>query len=150
METNGKASLSKRTKHINIRYYFITDRINKKELSVEWCPTGDMIGNCMTKPLQGTPFKTFRDEIMGVVLPRKPGKGKVKTEDSVVRSSKDRRTSSTEKKKKKHSLVQCKQKERAQAHRSVLEQKHSDKQKKVPVEGQTRQPSGRSMSSTLL
>ncbi len=29
LERNGKASSSKRTKHINLRYYFITDRISK-------------------------------------------------------------------------------------------------------------------------
>jgi hypothetical protein len=29
LEKNGKASSSKRTRHINIRYYFITDRIKK-------------------------------------------------------------------------------------------------------------------------
>ena len=29
LEKNGKDSSSKRTKHINIRYYFVTDRIEK-------------------------------------------------------------------------------------------------------------------------
>jgi hypothetical protein len=43
MERNGKASSSKRTKHINIRYYFVIDRIQKKDLVVEWCPTGDIL-----------------------------------------------------------------------------------------------------------
>ena len=56
VEKNGKASSSKRTKHINIRYYFVTDRISKNELAVEWCPTGDMIGEFMTKPNQGSLF----------------------------------------------------------------------------------------------
>jgi hypothetical protein len=31
LEKNGKASSGKRTKHINIRYYFVTDRISKGE-----------------------------------------------------------------------------------------------------------------------
>jgi hypothetical protein len=53
LEKNGKASSSKRTKHINIRYLFITDRVSKGEVSVFWCPTGDMIGYYATKPLQG-------------------------------------------------------------------------------------------------
>jgi hypothetical protein len=53
LEKNGKASSSKRTKHINIHYFFITDRVNKEELSVVWCPTRDMIGDYATKPLQG-------------------------------------------------------------------------------------------------
>ena len=66
LEKNGKASSSKRTKHINIRYFFITDRISKGEVSVAWCPTDDMIGDYMTKPLQGSKFRKFRDLIMGV------------------------------------------------------------------------------------
>jgi hypothetical protein len=78
MEKNGKASRSKRTKHINIRYYFVTDRINKKELTVEWCPMGDMTGDYMTKPTQGALFKKFRDQIMGVINAQDPGPGKVK------------------------------------------------------------------------
>ena len=32
LENNGKASRSKRTKHINIRYYFVTDHIEKYEI----------------------------------------------------------------------------------------------------------------------
>jgi hypothetical protein len=53
LEKNGKASSSKRTKHINIWYFFITDRLSKEEVSLVWCPTGDMIGDYATKPLQG-------------------------------------------------------------------------------------------------
>jgi hypothetical protein len=51
LEKNGKASSSKRTKHINILYFFITDRVSKEKVSVVWCPTGDMIGDYATEPL---------------------------------------------------------------------------------------------------
>ena len=34
LENNGKASISKRTKNKNIRYYFVTYRIEKYELSI--------------------------------------------------------------------------------------------------------------------
>ena len=78
LEKNGKASSSKRTKHINIRYFFITDRISKGEVTVKWCPTGDMIGDYATKPLQGALFRKFRDQIMGVVPAQDPGPGKAK------------------------------------------------------------------------
>ena len=78
LETNGKASSGKRTKHINIRYFFITDRVKQGEVSVVWCPTGDMIGDFATKPLQGALFKKFRDQIMGVVPAQDPGPGKTK------------------------------------------------------------------------
>jgi len=78
MEKNGKASSSNRTKHINVPYFFITDRIQKGEVSVAWCPTGDMIGDFMTKPLQGALFKKFRDQIMGVIPAQEPGPGRAK------------------------------------------------------------------------
>jgi hypothetical protein len=78
-EKNGKASSSKRTKHINIHYSFITDRIQNNELSVLWCPTGDMSADFATKPLQGALFKKFRDMIMGVVPVQDPGTGKLTT-----------------------------------------------------------------------
>jgi hypothetical protein len=77
LEKNGKALSSKRTKHINIRYFFITDRVEKEEVSVAWCPTGDMIGDFATKPLPGALFRKFRDQIMGVTPARDPGPGKI-------------------------------------------------------------------------
>jgi hypothetical protein len=64
LEKNGRKSSSKRTKHLNCRYYFITDHINSNELSVEYCPTGEMVGDFFTKPLQGQLFYKFRHLIM--------------------------------------------------------------------------------------
>jgi len=66
MERNGKFSCSKRTKHIDARYFFITDRIEKQEVSVEYCPTEEMIGDFFTKPLQGALFRKFRALILGL------------------------------------------------------------------------------------
>jgi hypothetical protein len=83
LEKNGKASSSKRTKHINIRYFFITDRVKEGDVSLIWCPTGDMIGDYMTKPLQGALFRKFRDQIMGVISARDPGPGKAKPNSDV-------------------------------------------------------------------
>ena len=61
------ASCSKRSKHLNVRFFFITDRIKNKELTVEWCPTTEMWSDYATKPQQGAMFKKFRDILMGVV-----------------------------------------------------------------------------------
>jgi hypothetical protein len=63
---NGKASSGKRTWHINIRYFFITDSINMKEIEIEWCPTKEMVADFMTKPLQGSHFRRLHDLIMGM------------------------------------------------------------------------------------
>ncbi len=56
LEKNGRASSSKHTNHIAIRYFFVTECIVKGELSVEWRPTAEMIADFMTKPLQGATF----------------------------------------------------------------------------------------------
>ena len=69
---NGKASSTKHTKHINIRYFFITNQIAKGDLTVEWCPTREMVGDYMTKPLQGALFHKFHDQIIGMVSVQDP------------------------------------------------------------------------------
>ena len=56
LEENGKMSSSQRTRHINIRYFFIKDKIEREEISVVYCPTEDMVADYFTKPLQGSQF----------------------------------------------------------------------------------------------
>ena len=82
LEKNGKLSSGKRTKHINTRYFFVTDRIEKGDLTVEWCPTEDMTGDFFTKPLQGALFRRFRDLIMGVTVHPDPRGAKLKKKKS--------------------------------------------------------------------
>ncbi len=67
LETNGRVSSSKQTKHIKIWYYYIADPIAKGDLSVVWCPTNKMIADFLTKPLQGKVFQQYRDVLMGAV-----------------------------------------------------------------------------------
>ena len=67
LETNGLALSSKRTKHINIRYNYVADRVAKGDLRVVWCPTEKMIADFLTKPLQGKAFVEFRNLLMGAV-----------------------------------------------------------------------------------
>ena len=80
LEKNGKAMSSKITKHINIWYLFITDRVKNGEVWVVLCPTGDFIGNYMIKHLQDAMFSNFKDKIMGVIPGADPGPGKFKVE----------------------------------------------------------------------
>ena len=51
IEKNGIRSIGKQSRHINIRYFFIKDRYDKKELTIEYCLTDEMIGDFFTKPL---------------------------------------------------------------------------------------------------
>jgi hypothetical protein len=57
-------STSERTRHINIRFFFVTDRVNAKEIKIEYLPTGDMIADMLTKPLQGDLFRRLRKELL--------------------------------------------------------------------------------------
>jgi len=98
LEKNGKASSSKRTKHIDTRHFFTTDRIDKGEVSVAWCPAGNMTGDFVTKPLQGALFHRFRDHIVGVVPMQDPGPGKV-AEPKVVKKTKSNKKNDVKKKK---------------------------------------------------
>jgi hypothetical protein len=59
-------STSNNTRHINIRYFFIKDRIDNEELKIEYLPTEDMIADFFTKPLQGDLFKKLRDKVLGL------------------------------------------------------------------------------------
>jgi hypothetical protein len=66
LEENGQQSSSRRMCHINIQYFFVTDHIQAKELTVEYCPIEDMLGDMFTKPLQGSQFCCFCDAILNL------------------------------------------------------------------------------------
>ena len=65
MERNGRNSCTGNSRHISIRYFFVKDRLDKKEFRLEYSPTGDMIADYFTKPLQVALFTKFRAVIMG-------------------------------------------------------------------------------------
>ena len=66
LEENGKASSGKRTRHFNIKYFYITDQVKRGEVIIRYCPTDDMVGDYMTKPLMGEKFRKFRKMIMNL------------------------------------------------------------------------------------
>ena len=62
---NGRNSCTGNSCHIDIRYFFIKDRIDKGEVRVKYCGTDIMLADYFTKPLQGSLFHKFRNVIMG-------------------------------------------------------------------------------------
>jgi hypothetical protein len=66
LETNGKVSSTKRTKHINVRYFFIKDRVDKGEIAIQWCHTDEMLADFFTKPLQGKKFYAMIKQILNL------------------------------------------------------------------------------------
>ena len=56
---------SDRTRHINIKYFFVKDLIGRNEVKIVYLETGDMVADGMTKPLQGDLFRRFRAKVQG-------------------------------------------------------------------------------------
>ena len=65
METNGRNSCTGNSRHVDIRYFFVKDRVDKKEIQIMYCPTQQMLADYFTKPLQGKLFHNMRRVIMG-------------------------------------------------------------------------------------
>jgi len=61
---NGRLSSGKRTKRLDIRYFYVQDLIRRGIVKIEHCRTEDMIADFFTKPLQGRRFKLLRDIIL--------------------------------------------------------------------------------------
>lgn len=65
MEKNGRNSCTGNSRHINVRYFWVKDRIDKGEVRVEYLPTHLMLADYYTKPLMGSKFNLLREYIMG-------------------------------------------------------------------------------------
>ena len=66
MERNGKRSSTKRTRHIAIRYFYVTSKVKDGSVVITYCPTKEMVSDYLTKPLQGSLFREHRNGILGI------------------------------------------------------------------------------------
>jgi Reverse transcriptase (RNA-dependent DNA polymerase) len=64
LEENGKSSSGKRTRHFDIKYFYITDLIKRDEVKIEYCPTEIMIADYMTKPIVGSKFHKLKKVVL--------------------------------------------------------------------------------------
>ena len=55
---------SERTKHVDVKYHFITEHIERGDIKVRWVPTERQLADVLTKPLAGQAFERFRRELM--------------------------------------------------------------------------------------
>ena len=56
-----------KTKHIEIRYHFIRDIVERKIVCLEYIPTERQNADIFTKPLDRSKFETFH-QVIGVIL----------------------------------------------------------------------------------
>ena len=54
----------KRTKHIDVRYHYIREKLEDKTVRLQHIPTADNTADILTKPLGATKFRKHRDELL--------------------------------------------------------------------------------------
>ena len=68
MQKNYSYSNGKGSKHINVRYFFVVDKISNKEFKIVYCPTDKMIADYSRKPTQGKLFEFQRNTKQGIKI----------------------------------------------------------------------------------
>jgi hypothetical protein len=62
---NKGRSTSERSRHIKIRYFFVSHYIEAKEIVLRYSPTADMVADILTKALHGSLFVKLRGILTG-------------------------------------------------------------------------------------
>ncbi|KAG6613804.1 Retrovirus-related Pol polyprotein from transposon TNT 1-94 [Phytophthora cinnamomi] len=71
----------KRTKHIDIRYHFVREKVEDGQVVLEYCSTKDMLADIMTKAITSVQFEVLRHKL-GI-----QGAADVESRGSVVKGS---------------------------------------------------------------
>ena len=65
LSSSKGAGSSNRTRHVNIRYFWVAQYIEDGTIKVQYTPTTSMIADILTKPLQGALFRSLRAKLLG-------------------------------------------------------------------------------------
>ena len=68
LEKNGHKSCGEKSRHIDIRYFFIKDVLRRENIDLQYCPTEDMIADFYTKPLQGSLFRKLKISLWDIQI----------------------------------------------------------------------------------
>jgi histone deacetylase 1/2 len=52
-----------RTKHVEVDYHFVRDRVTKKEIHIRFIPSKDQLADVLTKPLASSAFTSLRSKL---------------------------------------------------------------------------------------
>ena len=53
-----------RTKHVDIKYHFVTETVERGEVQLKWVPTTEQQADIFTKALAAPVFEHFRKQLM--------------------------------------------------------------------------------------
>lgn len=57
----------KNTKHIDTQFHFVREKVQSREVHIEYCNTCDNVVDIFTKPLNRIKFELFR-EMLGILV----------------------------------------------------------------------------------
>jgi hypothetical protein len=60
IKLSNNPELHGRSKHIDIRYHFVQEKVERKEFLISYCKTQDMRADIFTKALPKQQFRTLR------------------------------------------------------------------------------------------
>ena len=66
LETNRKKSITNKTNHIQVRYFFIKERVATGDVDLKHGLNTKMLGYHFTNPLHGRLLRIFRAELMNI------------------------------------------------------------------------------------
>ena len=65
LEVNGRTSAGAKSRHLDIRYFWIKENLENMGINVRHCRTLQMLADFLTKPQQGSLFRVMRDVLLG-------------------------------------------------------------------------------------
>ena len=66
LETSGMESTNKQTRHFDLKLFYITDLVKRKEIEVKYCPSDKMIADYLSKKLTRKNMKVMRRWILNL------------------------------------------------------------------------------------
>ena len=66
LHKNHSFSVGKGSKHINVRYFFVVDKVEKKKVKIMCCLMEKTVAYYRSKPIQGRIFVVHRNTMLGV------------------------------------------------------------------------------------
>ena len=56
LERKGRTSCGRGTRHFDMKLFYVTNLVERKEVTIEYCPNEEMMADFFTKPLVGNKF----------------------------------------------------------------------------------------------
>lgn len=56
---------TQRSKHVDIKYHFVLSAHAEGKISIDYCPTADMVADVLTKPVTKSKFERLKGYLFG-------------------------------------------------------------------------------------